>query len=122
MCVCVCVCMCTQSCPSLCSSIDCSPPGSSVHGIVQARILEWVAISYSRGTSGPWIKPESLTSPALAVGSLPLVPPGKPYQLYIYMISHLCSIRLSPGSCSYQVMDALDSHLNLKMCLLISTL
>ena len=40
-----------QLCPTLCDSMDCSPPGSSVHGILQARILEWVAISSSRGTS-----------------------------------------------------------------------
>ena len=38
-----------QSCPTLCDPVDCSPPGSSVHGILQARILEWVAISFSRG-------------------------------------------------------------------------
>ena len=38
---------------TLCDSVDCSPPGSSVHGIVQARILEWVAISFSRGSSHP---------------------------------------------------------------------
>ena len=37
-----------QLCPTLCDPVDCSPPGSSVRGIVQARILEWVAISYSR--------------------------------------------------------------------------
>ena len=37
-----------QSCPTLCDSMDCSPPGSSVDGIFQARILEWVAISYTR--------------------------------------------------------------------------
>ena len=36
-----------QSCPTLCDPIDGSPPGSSVHGILQARILEWVAISFS---------------------------------------------------------------------------
>ena len=40
-----------QSCPTLCNPVDCSPPGSSVHGILQARILEWVAISFSRGSS-----------------------------------------------------------------------
>ena len=38
-----------QSSPTLCDPVDCSPPGSSVHGILQARILEWVAISFSRG-------------------------------------------------------------------------
>ena len=40
-----------QSCPTLCDPMDCSPPGSSVHGILQARILVWVAISFSRGSS-----------------------------------------------------------------------
>ena len=38
----------TQSRPALCDPMDCSPPGSSVHGILQARILEWVAISFSK--------------------------------------------------------------------------
>ena len=42
-----------QSCPTLCDPMDCSPPGSSVHGILQARILEWVAIPFSRGSSWP---------------------------------------------------------------------
>ena len=42
-----------QSCLILCSPMDCSPPGSSVHGISQARIQEWVAISFSRGPSRP---------------------------------------------------------------------
>ena len=37
-----------QSYPTLCDPVDCSPPGSSVHGILQARIREWVAISFSR--------------------------------------------------------------------------
>ena len=43
----------TQSCLTLCDPLDCSPPGSSVPGIFQARILEWVAISFSRGSSRP---------------------------------------------------------------------
>ena len=43
----------TQSCPTLCDPMECSPPGSSVHGIHQTRILEWVAISFSRGSSQP---------------------------------------------------------------------
>ena len=43
----------TQLCPTLCNPMDCSSPGSSVHGILQARILEWVAISFSRGSSRP---------------------------------------------------------------------
>ena len=42
-----------QSCLTLCDPMDCSPPGSSIQGILQARILEWVAISFSRGSSRP---------------------------------------------------------------------
>ena len=51
-----------QSCLNLCDPMDYSPPGSSVHGISQARILEWVAISSSKGSSWPGIE---LVSPAL---------------------------------------------------------
>ena len=40
----------TQSCPTLCHTMDCSLPGSTVHGILQARILEWVAVPFSRGS------------------------------------------------------------------------
>ena len=43
----------TQSCLILCDPVDYNPPGSSVHGILQVRILEWVAISFSRGSSRP---------------------------------------------------------------------
>ena len=50
LCVCVLV---TRSCPTLCKPMDCSPPGSSVHGIPQARILEWVTIPFSRESSQP---------------------------------------------------------------------
>ena len=46
--------------------MDCSPPGSSIHGLSQARILEWVAISLSRDLPDPGIKPLSFMSPALA--------------------------------------------------------
>ena len=47
------VCVPAQSCLILCDPVDCSPPGSSDHGIFQARILEWGATSYSRGSSWP---------------------------------------------------------------------
>ena len=42
-----------QLCPTLCDPMDCSPPGSSVHGILQARLLQWVALPSSRGSSQP---------------------------------------------------------------------
>ena len=61
MCVCVCVCVCVCACTRMCmlsrvwlwAPVDCSPPGSSAHGIFPARILEWGAMSSSRGSSQP---------------------------------------------------------------------
>ena len=47
--VCACMCAHAQPCPTLCDPVDCSLPSSSIHGIIQARISEWVAIFYSRG-------------------------------------------------------------------------
>ena len=64
-----------QSCPTLGNPMDTSPPGSSVHGILQAKILEWVAISFSRGSSPPRDQTQSLT---LQADSLPSESPGKP--------------------------------------------
>ena len=51
-----------QSCLTLCDSTDCSPPGFSVHGILQARMLEWVPLPSSRGSSRPRIEPVSHVS------------------------------------------------------------
>ena len=59
-----------QSSPTLCDPIDCSPPGSSVHGILQARILEWIAMSSSRDLPDPGINPASPVSLALQADSL----------------------------------------------------
>ena len=56
-----------QPCPTLCDPIDYSLPGSSVHGIFQAKILEWVAISFSRDLLNPGIEPRS---PALQAGTI----------------------------------------------------
>ena len=55
-----------QSCLTLCSPKNCSPPGSSVQGILQARILEWIAMPSPGDLSKPGIEPKSLISPALA--------------------------------------------------------
>ena len=55
-----------QSCPTLCDPMDPSPPGSSVYGMLQARILEWVAMPSSGNQQDLEIKPVSLMSPALA--------------------------------------------------------
>ena len=69
-----------QSCLTHCDPMDWSPPGSSVHGILQARVLEWVAIPFSRGSSqtrdlfNPGLEPRSL---AFQAGSLQFEPPRK---------------------------------------------
>ena len=76
------LCVCAQSCLILCNPMDCSLPGSSVHGILQARILEWVAISYSTGSSNPGIEPTSPADPELAGGFFTTEPPGKPMVFY----------------------------------------
>ena len=57
-----------QSCPTFCDPMDCNPPGSSAHGILQARILEWIAMPFpSPGDlPDPGVEPTSLMSPALA--------------------------------------------------------
>ena len=75
-----------QSCPTPCDPIDCSLPGSSVHGIFQARVLEWVPISFSRGSSNPGIEPRS---PTLQSDCLPAEPPGKPKNTAVGSLSLL---------------------------------
>ena len=69
--LCVCVCFIVQSCPDNLQLHGLYVLGSSVHGISQIRILEWVAISFSRGSFEP-------ASPALAGGFFTAQPPGKP--------------------------------------------
>ena len=65
----------TQSCPTLCDPMDCSLLGSSVHGILQTRILEWVAVPFSRGSSH---SRDRTQVPLIAGRFLPSEPPEKP--------------------------------------------
>ena len=71
-----------QSCPILCDLVDCSPPSSSVHSILQARILDWVAMPSSRKSSWPsnWTH--------ISCGVYTSEPLGKP--LYIHIYAHIC--------------------------------
>ena len=64
-----------QSCPTLYNIVNWNLPGSSIHGILQARILVWVAIPFSRESSQPR---DPTWSPSLQADSLPSEPPGKP--------------------------------------------
>ena len=79
-----------QSCPTLCDPIDCSPPGSSVHGIFQAAILEWIAIPFSGDSFRPRGRTRSL---ALQVDSLLSKPPEKP-------ISYRTDLQIFPKTMS----------------------
>ena len=74
---CCCRCLAVKSCPTLCKPMDYSPPGSSVHGIFQARILEWVAISFSKESSQ--IRDWTHIS-CIAGEFFTTQPPGKPYR------------------------------------------
>ena len=69
----------TKSCPTLCDPMDCSPPGSYVHGNSQAGMLEWVAISFSRGSC--LVKEGLSVPPALAEVFFTTETPGKPHIL-----------------------------------------
>ena len=69
------LCLVIQSCLTLCDPMDCSPLSSSVHGILQARILEWIAMPSSRGSSQPRDRTQVSH---IALDSLPSEPPGKP--------------------------------------------
>ena len=71
------LCVLSQSCLTLCNLMDCNPQDSSVHRIFQARILEWIAISFSRDLPDLGIEPTPLVSPALAGGFFTTVPPGE---------------------------------------------
>ena len=74
------VCSVTQSCPTLCNPMGCSLPGSSVCEILQARILEWVAMPSPPGDlPNPGIEPRF---PSLQADSLLSDPPGMPYSLF----------------------------------------
>ena len=69
----------SQSCPTLCDPMDCSLRGSSVHGILQAKILGWIAMPHSQGIFLTQGSNQCLVmSPTLQGASLPLAPPGKP--------------------------------------------
>ena len=79
-----CICSVAKSCSTFCNPMDCSLLGSSVHGIAQARILEWVAISFSRVFPNPGIKP---MSPALADRFFTTEPLEKPSFNYLAQVS-----------------------------------
>ena len=89
-----------QSCLTLWDAMDCSLSGSCVHGILQARILEWVAFSSFRGFSWPGMEPCLSYVLHWQVGSLPLAPPGKPYTAQSVLVAQSCPTLCDPMDCS----------------------
>ena len=87
-----------QSCPTLCDPTDCSPAGSSVRGILQLRTLEWVAISYSKGSS--WSRDQTRVSCISCIG-----------RWHLYLLHHLFFNTLSTRMSRYQILkrEALGS-------------
>ena len=92
MCVCVCLCVVTKSHLTLCDPMDCSPLGSSVRGISQARIMEWVAISFCRGSSHHGDR----TCISCIAGGLFTEPPGKTPEktLLLLLLSRFSRVQL----------------------------
>jgi len=84
-----------QLCLTLCDPMDCSLPGSSVRGNLQAGTLEWLAFPFSRGSSQPR---DRTRSPALWADSLPSEPPGKPKNTGVGSLSLLQQIFLTQES------------------------
>ena len=87
-----------QLCPTLCGPMDCSPPGSSVLGILQARIL--FAMPSSRASSQPGDRAHVLCLLHWQVGSLPLMPPGNPCLDYCSFVINFKSGNMSPSALS----------------------
>ena len=94
-CVCVRACSVAQLCPILCDPLDCSLPGSSVHGILQERILEWVTISISGELPDPGIESVFPEFPALAGRFFTTAPTGSDHQMLSSALWQLQSIPVS---------------------------
>ena len=100
-------------CPALCDLVDCSPPSSSVHGINQARILEWVAVFFVKGSSWPRDQAHILCrSPVLHVDSLPLshweaflsMSLAITFSYYVWTFNHYSSKQTMASCSSYSIL------------------
>ena len=96
-----------QSCLTLCDSMNSSLPSSSVHGILQARILEWVAIPFSRGSSWPadWTQVS-----CIACDSLLSEPPGKPLKVLCWLKNWQEKIDAVPKICERHLAEMVRFH------------
>ena len=99
-----------KSCLTFCNPMDSSPPGSSVHGISQARLLGWVTISFSRGYSHPR---DQTQVPWLAGRFFTTEPPGKPLSFNVYLLIEDCLSSQGHGAQSFGLSVALSLWLQL---------
>ena len=95
-----------QLCPTLCDPIECSPPGSSVHGILQTRILEWFAMPFSRGSSRPRDQTCTSCGSCIAEGFFTAKQPGSADAEHRQHQPHPAAL---PGSDSVQRFTLLNS-------------
>ena len=105
------MCLVAQSCPTLCGPMDCSLPGSSVHGDSPARTLEWVAMTPPEDLPNLGIEPRS---PALQVDSLPSKPPGEPMNTGVG-IPHLLNWVVIDPCCEVLVWLVWDFNLRMTL-------
>ena len=94
-----------QSCPTLCDPMDCSPPGSSIHWILQARILGWIVVPSSRGSS--WSRDRTGVSYVSCIGRWQ-VPPGKPLPTRVCLVKAVVFPVVMYGCESWTIKKAED--------------
>ena len=122
-CVCVCVCvrarLVAKSCLTLFDPMDCSLPGSSVHGIFQARVLEWVAISFSREGIFPLIQGSNPCLLPWQADSLPLRPQASSSNDQFSSVAQSCPTicdpmnRSTPGlPVHHQLLESTQTHVH----------
>ena len=112
------MCLVTQSCPTLCDPMNCSPPGSSVHGILQERILEWAAMPSPGDLPNAGIEPRPSTFQVVQLDSLPTAPPGKPFRIIEYYnpkgskvkVSQSCPTLYNPMGGLYSPWNSAGQH------------
>ena len=106
----------SQLCLTICNPMDCSPPDSSLHGILQARILEWLAISFSRRSPGPrdWTHVSHITGRFFSIWATKFAPTlnlKREMQIKTTMRYHLTQVRISSVQFNLSVMsNSLQPH------------
>ena len=118
----MCACPVAQSCLTLCIPMDCSPLGSSVHGILQARILEWVAMPSSRGSSQPRDGPRNSCISCTAGRFFTAELPGKPPVQHCFSAAKSCLTLYDPMNCSTPGFPVLHISLSLPKLMSIESL